>query len=186
METLTFLPLRSAIVLRAVRQHDEGQKQRRSRHGGNRLDRRALGDEGHGRTRAERDVEAVGRHRLLHLGVAGKRYLLDVEAVLLEEALADADVERHERKCLGHGFADAQRFGSVCGCRGDDTYERRGNERYRAVHRQIPPKRVGFSFWAETPQCKACSYRVRKEVFSSRRRTAAALRAPWGRSGRYR
>ncbi len=59
----------------------------------------------------------VGRHRLLHAGVAAEARDLEVEAVLLEDAGARADVGRHERERLAAGLADAQRLGG--GRRGD-------------------------------------------------------------------
>src|SRR5262249_3066032 len=50
--------------------HHDRQQKRRPGHGGDRLDWRALDDERHRRAGAERDVETVGRHRLLHARVA--------------------------------------------------------------------------------------------------------------------
>jgi hypothetical protein len=128
-EPADLLALELGRALRAVGPHHDGEKQRRPRHGGDRLDGRALNDEGHRRAGAERDVEAIRRHRLLHAGIAGKGDRLDLEPVLGEESLAHADIERHERERLGHGFADAKRLGGAGG-RGDD--HRAGRERKRA------------------------------------------------------
>ena len=112
VETPTLRPLRSSGGLDGiVGAHDQREQQRRPRHGGDALDRRALDDEGQAGPGAERDVDGVGRHRLLNAGVAAEARDLEVKVVLLEEAAAHADIGRHERERLAPGLADAQRVG---------------------------------------------------------------------------
>ena len=72
--------------------HDQREQQRRPGHGGDALDRRALDDERQRGTGAERDIDAVGRHRLLQAGIAAETADLDLEAVLSKDAVARADV----------------------------------------------------------------------------------------------
>jgi hypothetical protein len=126
----------------AVGPHHNGEQERRPGHGGDRLDRRALDDERHRRAGAERDVETVGRHRLLHARVAGKCDRLDVEPVVRKQAFAYADVERHERERLGHRLADPQRLGGARAWHKQRTareQQQRGDkEAQRRVHRHGP------------------------------------------------
>src|SRR6185437_1130335 len=76
---------------------------RRDRH-----DRRPLSDESHVRTGIETNIEATRCHGLLQPPAAAEGGNLDVEVFLMEEALANADIEQRKGKCLRHRFADAQ------------------------------------------------------------------------------
>ena len=112
VETPTLRPLRSsAVLIDVVVAHDQREQQRRPRHGGDALHRRALDDEGETGAGAERDIDAVGGHRLLQPRIAAEAADLDLDAVLLEDAGALADVGRHERERLASGLADAQCVG---------------------------------------------------------------------------
>ena len=70
----------------AVVAHHEREDQRRPGHGGDAFDRRALDDEGEARTRSQADIDAIGGHRLLHLGVTAEARNVEIEAVVLEDA----------------------------------------------------------------------------------------------------
>jgi hypothetical protein len=98
---------------RAVVAHHQREDQRLVRHRGDAPDRRALGDESQAGPAAEPDVDAIGRHRLLQLGVAAEGADGEVEAMLLKDAGLLTDVDRNKREGFRTGLADAQGFG-VC------------------------------------------------------------------------
>ena len=60
------------------------------------------------RPRAKPDIDRVGGERLLQFGAAGEARRLDIEAVLFEEALLHADIERHEIEGQRDGLADTE------------------------------------------------------------------------------
>ncbi len=159
---------------RVVVAHHQREQQRRPGHGGDALDRRALDDEGEARTGAERDVDAVGRHRLLHAGVAAEAADLDLDAVLLEDAGARADVGRHERERLAPGLADAQRLGGDGGRRPSDE---------RASDRTASTLAAASAYAVRTTMsvaCGPCSVRCRL----SRHAPGSSLR-PVALAGRF-
>src|SRR5689334_16860057 len=74
-------------------------------------DRRAFGDEGHPRSRADADIHRAGGKSLLQLGVSGKSRDFDVEPVLFEYSFRDADIDGGELEQRGEALAEAQRLG---------------------------------------------------------------------------
>jgi hypothetical protein len=71
----------------------------------------ALGDELHFGTGAQREIDRTGDHRLRHLGAAGEDDLFDLDAMLGEDAVLHADIERDIAIHLGDRLADAQPVG---------------------------------------------------------------------------
>ena len=79
-----------------------------------RLRRHALRHESHAGAAADAHVEAVGRQRLLQLGIAGGVRGFYLQAVLGEDAGLDTDVQRGERPSEGHRLANAELFRGIC------------------------------------------------------------------------
>jgi hypothetical protein len=94
----------------AVRPHHQGDEERRARHRGDRLDRHALDDTGHFRAGAQPDIDRIGGERLLQLAAAPVGGAFDLDSVFLEDAVAHADIERHERERLRDRLADPQQL----------------------------------------------------------------------------
>ena len=107
----------------------------RAGHGGDRLGRNSLRHEGHARSAAEADVDAVGHQALLHPGIAGERRDLELEPELAESADLDADLDRRERPGKRHRLADPQlvRRRSACGRRGEKQRREQQDRQARRV-----------------------------------------------------
>src|SRR3989441_11310032 len=83
---------------------------------------RPLGDEGKLGSRADADVDRIGRYRLLHPGTAAETDDFEIDAVLFEDAGLGADLQRHElegpRLRLAHPHPGLRLRGPI---RGDDA-----------------------------------------------------------------
>ena len=62
---------------------------------------------------AEREIDGIGDHRLLQLGVAAEGGRFHRQPVLGPDPLCGADLERREGKCGGGGLADADGVGGT-------------------------------------------------------------------------
>ena len=98
---------------RAAGQHAECDAERRPRLFRDTEDRRAFGDEGHARARANAEIDRAGGKSLLQLGVPGESRNFDVEPVFFEDAFLHADIDRRELEERGEALAEAQRLTGV-------------------------------------------------------------------------
>jgi len=157
---------------RAVVAHDQGKKQRRPGHGCDAFRRRALDDERQAGARAEPDVDAVCRHRLLQPRIAAETADLDLDAVVLEDAGARADIGRYEGKRVAPRFAHAQRLGGVrrsCRCQ-DESCEGESEPKPRWLDDRARCFRGGWPAHAFAPCCAV----PRADLSASRARSVAA------------
>ena len=86
--------------------------------------------------RADRDVERTGGERLLHPRPAAEIDRLHVEAVLLEDAGLDADIDRRELEGRGLRLADPD-LGCACAPAGRRRRQREGGEQVDASSKYV-------------------------------------------------
>ena len=101
--------------LRPVGPRDDRHQQRRAGHGGDRLDRRALGDEGHAPvpSRAAMSIEPAAAACCMRASPANA---IDSTSrpFLAKIPVLDADLDRRERERFGDRLADAELLGCAC------------------------------------------------------------------------
>jgi hypothetical protein len=86
------------LLDRRIILHDDAEQRRRDGDGADGGLGRALDQKGDIGAGAEAEIDGARGHRLVQLGAAAEIDLTDIDAVLLEEFLLDADAERQELK----------------------------------------------------------------------------------------